>query len=186
MMRLVRWSFATATLTLGLLAGMLGWNVWTYHRLTGEQWVADLRFVRGDADGFFAILDAPGADPRRFYLQGEDWQLDARLITWEPWMQLLGNDPIYRLDRISGRFRDVALARSRPPSVYALTENPGLDLWMLAREGGAWLPGVDAAYGSAVFLPMSANARYRISLGAKGLIARPYNDEARSAISSWY
>jgi hypothetical protein len=186
MMRLFRWTLGTAAITAALVGGMLGWNIWTYQRLAGEQWVADLRFVRAGPGEFVAILETPEREPQQFALRGEDWQLDARLITWQPWMQLLGNDPIYRLDRIWGRFRDVDAARSKPPSVHALTENPGLDLWALAREGGEWMPGVDAAYGSAVFLPMQHNARYRVSLGTKGLIARPFNDDARTAISTWH
>lgn len=186
MMRLLRWSAGTAAIVFALVAGMLGWNIWTYQRLTGEQWVADLRFVRTAPGEFLATLEGPGVSPQQFPLRGEDWQLDARLITWQPWMQLMGNDPIYRLDRIWGRFRDVEIARMTPPSVHPLTKNPGLDLWALARDGGEWVPGVDAAYGSAVFLPMQHNARYRVTLGPKGLIARPHNDEARAAISTWH
>ncbi|MEE4192154.1 MAG: cation/multidrug efflux pump [Halieaceae bacterium] len=186
MMRVVRWGLGAATLGAALLVGLVGWNVWTYHRLTGEQWVADLSFERIGPGQFVAVLRSPGGESRRFALQGDDWQLDARLITWQPWMQLMGNDPIYRLDRIWGRYRDLDRARTLPPSVYALTENPGVDLWSLARDGGGWLPGVDAAYGTAVYLPMQDNADYRVTLGTKGLVVRPVNDTARLAISTWH
>ena len=169
-----------------LLAAMLGWNLWTYQQLTAEQWVADLSFNRIGDGYYMATLEPSGKSTNQFELRGDDWQLDVRLVTWTPWMQLLGNDPIYRLDRISGRYRDVETARTRLPSIHALSRNPGLDLWALARDGGNWMPGVDAAYGSAVFLPMADGARYRISLSARGLLARPSNEYAASAISAWY
>lgn len=186
MIRLLRVGVTTLGLAGMLLAGLFGWNLWSYHRLTAEQQVADLNFERIASSAFVATLHIPGQAPRRYELHGDDWQLDARLVTWAPWMQVLGKDPIYRLDRLAGRYRDIDQARSRAPSVWALTPNPGIDLWSLARDHGQWLPGVDAAYGSAVYLPMADGAGYRISLSSHGLVARPYNADAASAISTWY
>jgi len=186
MRRLLRWGAATGMLGAMLLAGLLGWNLWTYHRLTGEQWVADLQFMQQGERLYQVTLITPDSKPRHFALTGDDWQLDARLVTWQPWMQLLGNDPLYRLDRLSGRFRDVAEMRRRIPSVQALSANPGMDLWSLARNNGDWLPGVDAVYGSAVYVPMADQARYRVTLSSHGLVVRPHNDPAKTAVSSWY
>jgi hypothetical protein len=186
MRRLLRLSLATASLVLVLLAGLLGMNLWTYHRLGGEQLVAELHFSRTGQGSYRVRLDLPDAPSRSFQLQGDDWQLDVRMIAWQPWLQLLGRDPLYRLDRLSGRYRDIEQARTTPPSVYALSENPGLDLWALAREGRDWLPGIDAVYGSAVYLPMRHQAAYRITLSQKGLLVRPNNDQGRTAISHWY
>jgi hypothetical protein len=186
MIRLLRWGLGTSVLAIGLIASLLSWNLWSYHRLTHEQWVADLHFTRVADGRFVATINQPDASRRELELRGDDWQLDARLITWQPWLQLLGNDPLYRLDSLSGRYRDIDQARQQTPSVYALGDNGGLDLWSLMREGGHWLPGVDAAYGSAVFLPMEHDASYRVTLSANGLVARPTNNPARSAVSSWY
>jgi hypothetical protein len=54
-----------------------------------------------------------------------------------------------------------------------LTTASGFDVWEFARQSGEWLPGVDAAYGSSVFLPMRDGMRYEVSLSATGLLARP-------------
>lgn len=186
MIQLLRIGVAGITLGLTALFGLLGWNLWTYHRLGAESWVADVAFQRIGTNRFIASLDTPDEEPRRFLLAGDDWQLDARMVTWAPWMQLLGRDPIYRLDRLSGRYQDVDQARREPPTVWGLSDNPGIDLWRLARKGGDWVPGIDAAYGAAVYLPMADGARYRVTLSARGLVARPYNDQAASAISTWY
>ncbi len=186
MIAIIRAFFAASGIALFALLGLLGWNAWTYHRLTDEAFVAELSFARIDDQQYLATLHPADAPATTVTLAGDDWQLDARLVTWMPWAQLLGADPLYRLDRISGRFRDVEQARAATPSVHALTANPGLDLWAIARDGGDWLPGVDAAYGTAVFLPMADGARYRVSLSSHGLVARPYNQAATSVISTWY
>lgn len=186
MIRLVRTGFAGVGALVMTFAGLVGWNVWTYQRLSAESLVADLDFSRVGEDSYQVTVQMPDGTRQKFPLTGDDWQLDARLVTWSPWMRLLGNDPMYRLDRLSGRYRDIERARRQPASVHALSDNPGLDIWALVRDGGGWVPGVDAAYGSAVFLPMADGARYRVSLGPQGLIARPYNEKAASAVSTWY
>lgn len=186
MIRLLRVSVAMVVLGAAIVCGLVGWNLWTYDRLTHESEVADLAFSRTGNGEYLATLATPDGNTRRFDLTGDDWQLDARLVTWSPWMTLVGADPLYRLDRLSGRYRDIDLARHAVHTVWRLAPDPGLDLWRLAREGGDWLPGVDAAYGSAVYLPMADGARYRITMSARGLVVRPYNDKAASAVSTWY
>lgn len=186
MIRLLRAGAATLGLVTLFLGVLLGWNLWSYQRLTAEQLVADIGFIQSTQGAYLATLTLPDGSAQQFTLKGDDWQLDARLVTWAPWMQLLGNDPLFRLDRLSGRYRDIEEVRTQLPTAYALAENPGLDLWALARDGGDWLPGIDGAYGSAVFLPMTNGARYRITLSARGLVARPYNESAAAAVSTWY
>jgi len=69
--------------------------------------------------------------------------------------------------------------------VYALSENPGLDLWMLSTRYPRWLPFVDAVYGSATYMPMAHGARYQVSMTQSGLVARPMNQAAATATESW-
>lgn len=168
------------------ISSLVGWNVWTYHRLSDEISVASIGFTKEGPKRFLAIITSEGQPTRQLTLEGDEWQLDARLITWKPWARLLGAAPMYRLDRLSGRYRDIEQARSRPVSAHALTINPGIDLWAFARDGGDWVPGVDAAYGTAVFLPMADGAKYRVTLSSHGLVARPYNQAATTVISTWY
>ena len=40
-------------------------------------------------------------------LRGDEWQMDARVVNWKPPATLLGLDPIYQLDRLSGRYSDI-------------------------------------------------------------------------------
>ena len=89
------------------------------------------------------------------------------------------------VERIGGRYRDIEQERTGQRTVYPLSENPGLDLWMLSTRYPRWLPVVDAVYGSATYMPMADGARYEISITQSGLIARPKNPAAESAAGSW-
>jgi len=170
-----------ALLALAALGVALGMNLYTYARLTHEEPVAELSFEARGPQRFLATLTIlPERGVRRFELAGDDWQLDARVLKWRGWANLLGLDARYRLERVSGRYRDVAQERSAPHSVYALGEESVLDLWSLANQYPDWLPVVDAVYGSATYLPMAAGARYEVSLTQSGLIARPQTAAARA------
>jgi hypothetical protein len=149
-------------------------NLHTYARLTHEQPVALLAFEQVAPQRYRATLTGqPSGEVRKLVLRGDEWQLDARVLKWHGWANLLGFDARYRLERISGRYREIAQERSAPRSVHELGEARGVDVWALAQAHPRWLPFVDAVYGSATYLPMADGARYEITLGQAGLIARP-------------
>jgi len=162
-------------------------NLASYDRLTYETPVAELVFESRGPHRFRAnLIHMPDGELKIFLMNGDEWQLDARVLKWRGWANLVGLDAEYRLERISGRYSDIELERSAPRSVYALSENPGLDLWALAAQYREGLPFIDAVYGSATYLPMADGARYQVSLGQSGLIARPVNDAARTAVTGWH
>jgi hypothetical protein len=144
----------------------------TYSRLSYEQPVAELRISQIDP-GRYLVLLSTGGKEKRLVLNGDQWQLDARVIKWKPWANLLGLDARYRLERLSSRFSDPRLAQTRHPRVYQLAMVSWLDLWELAQKHAAWIPAVDSAYGSSVYLPLEDGRAYRISLSQTGLVARP-------------
>lgn len=161
-------------------------NLYTYSRLTREQTAAELDFTRLGPGLYRArIAFAESGPPREFELSGNEWQVDARLIKWQGAANLLGLDTLYRLDRLGGRYIDIEDERTRPRTVYALADDPGLDLWALSRRYERWLPWVDARYGSAAFLPMADGARFSLTVSQSGLVARPANEEARRAMQRW-
>ena len=176
---------AVSLLALLALAGLgvaVALNLRTYARLTHEEPVAELSFEARAPQRYRATLTTvPDLQKRSFELAGDDWQLDARVLKWRGWATLLGLDARYRLERVSGRYRDIEQERTAPRSVYALGEEPTFDLWSLASQYPDWLPFVDAVYGSATYLPMAEGATYEVSLTQSGLIARPQNAAARAA-----
>jgi hypothetical protein len=60
-----------------------------------------------------------------------------------------------------------------------------MDAWRFAREHPKLLPGVDAHYGTATYLPMANGAVFEVTMTRTALIARPVNEAAREAVGDW-
>lgn len=173
-------------LALAILAFAIALNLYTYHRLTWEQPVAQLRFEQIGPHRYRVYLDAAAAPVRSYVLAGNQWQLDARVLKWHPLANLLGFNALYRLDRLSGRRARIEAARKLPDTVYDLSAARGLDVWQAAHYLPGWLNPVDARFGSAAYLPMADGARFSVTLSQSGgLVARPENAAARAAIARW-
>lgn len=171
--------------TLVALGASIGMNLYAYNRLGAEQTVADIRFQALGTDHFLVFLSPAHGDIRMIQLDGDEWQLDAQVIKWSALARLAGFDTLYRLERISGRYHDIAAERSQPHTVVALSKARGMDAWRLTARLSKVMPGFDARYGSATYLPMVDGAAYRISLSATGLVARPTNEAALQALATW-
>ena len=192
-LRRARYLAAGSTALFGLLflavAGgffIIALNLRTYSRLTYEQPVAELVFeARGPQDFQAIVTQIPSGSLQILQVNGDEWQMDARILKWRSWANVLGLNAQYRLERFSGRYRDIEQERSAPRSVYPLADNPGVDIWTLAANGSRWVPFVDAVYGSATYLPMANGARYQVTLTQSGLLARPINDAASQAVAGW-
>jgi len=156
-----------------------------YERLTDEQLVGVIEFSRSAPEEYTARLMIDGQVDRLLALRGDEWQLDARVVTWKPPATILGLEPVYQLERLSGRYSSVDRERSEQRTVHGLAEERPLDLWSLARKFPRITPGMDAFYGTATYLPMADGARFRVTLSRDALIARPINDPAREAVGDW-
>lgn len=157
-----------------LAAALLAVSLHGYGRLTSEVLVARLAFQQTGPQAYLATLHLPDERRLQLPLLGDEWQLDARVVKWQPYAVLAGLDPIYRLDRLSGRYRTVQDELAALRSVHDLTDGDRLDLWRLAERHPRWLPFVDTEYGSGAYLPMRDGATFEVSLSPLGgLIARP-------------
>jgi hypothetical protein len=181
-------SGTAAMIFLALAAAVLALvlDLRTYQRLTHEDPVGELDLSRVAPHQYDAVLTYPNGTVAVFFLRGDEWQVDARILKWQGTVNLVGFDAALRLDRISGRYTDIADERAQPRTVYELHPPEAFDLWDFARRYHRWLPWVDALYGSATFLPMADKGSYEISASQTGLIARPLNEPARSAVSGWH
>jgi hypothetical protein len=166
-------------------AMLVAFSYYSYGRLTSEKVVSNIQFRQTGTDEFEARLMVMGEQDRLFRLRGNEWQLDARLINWKPPATILGLDPIYKLERLSGRFTAIERERMEDRTVHALSPERFLDVWTVAREFPLLAPGVDAYYGSATYVPMADGARYEVSLSRDALIARPVNEAAQQAVGGW-
>jgi hypothetical protein len=179
-------SCSSVLLVLAVALIALSMNLYSYHRISHEQDVAEIEFRQLRPQHYSAtVYSGDEQQSVEYIIQGDEWQLDARIIKWKPPVYLAGLDSLYRLERISGRYRDVEEEKTENRTVYSLTENRGLDIWSITKNYPSLVPWVDAYYGSATYLPMHDGARFKITLSQTGLLARPVNEAGKESIQFW-
>jgi hypothetical protein len=182
---LLRAAWMLVFASLALLAVGLGLALRGYRLLMAEEPIATLAARQSAPQQFALRIDFADGSHQNAVLHGDEWQLDARVIKWTPRAIELGARPLYRVDRLSGRFRNAAQAAATNPSVVNVGGEPLLDLWQLKREFPQWLPWIDADYGSAAYLPLVDGASYRVTLSpVGGLIARPADHASADKIKA--
>ncbi|MFC4260477.1 multidrug transporter [Marinobacter lacisalsi] len=128
-------------------------------------------------------LEQPGESAQSWTINGDEWQLDARIIRFEGPFGWLGVKPGYRLERISGRYHSLEQERTGNRTVEAVGDESWPDLWQLDQTWN--LPFMEGLYGSATYMPLKDGARYDIRLSSSGLVTVPVNEEARAAVRLW-
>lgn len=183
----IKGTFGFLFLALAILMGLTALNVNAYRPVDKEVTVATISFDKLDKQIYKAnvVMSSSGSE-MPFEISGDLWQVDARVIKWKGLLASLGGRPGYKLDRIQGRYFTLEDERTKPRSIYALS-NPdvGFDLWNALDRLSNHFAWFDAEYGSATFLPMADGALFTIQLTSSGLIARPENDRAIIAIKEW-
>lgn len=174
-----------ATASVGTVGMVLLTSIYSYGQLTAEQSIGSIEFTETAPGEYSARLMLDGQTDQILPMRGDEWQLDARVVTWKPPATILGLEPIYQLERLSGRYADVGRENSEPRTVHALNDDNPLDVWNVARKFPILLPGVDAYYGTATYVPMADGARFEVSLSRDALIARPENEAARKVVGEW-
>lgn len=177
---------ALVLILLSACALLVAANLRTYQRLSYEQPAGELQLTRTGPREFSAVLTYPGGERANFALSGDEWQVDARVLKWHAFANLVGFDTAYRLERLGGRYSSIEDERAQTRTVYALNPPQRIDPWDLVHRYHEWVPWVDAVYGSAAFLPMADGALYEIKVSQSGLVARPLNQAAREAVGGWH
>lgn len=186
-------------LALAAVILLLGLDIQTYSRLTYERPVATLALHRTGDNQFeatlaqadmvtpsFALGAAYTPPASKIYpLKGDEWRVEARVLKWKSWTNMLGLDARYRLERLSGEYADTAQEQNGPRSTYDL--RPANDADTLTRLSTRLHQArlVDTVYGSAALMPMVDGAQYSLAMTQTGLIARPANDQAVQAVGGW-
>ena len=140
---------------LALLAGIILVGLRGYRELTYEELAATVQTEPVARQHFRAIITLPDRRLAMYDFAGDAFYVDAHILKWHPLASALGLHTAYTLDRVAGRYNDVADERARPHTVYALARTGPVDLFFLARRRLLG-PLVDAEYGSATFVPAGA------------------------------
>ena len=164
-------------LALTLLLAGAGYALRGYRLLGEEAPVVEIDARILSPQRWDVTLNWPDGSTRQVQLAGDQWRIEAVVLKWKLPALLAGVPPLYRLDRLSGRYDDAAQEMNAPRTVIDFSENGRFDLLDLKKQYPRWLPEVDTVYGSGAFLPLVDQGHYTVSLMRTGaLVARP--DEA--------
>lgn len=171
---------AALGLALATYAGTLALASWSYERLLAEQEAARIAVRKVGPARFYLQLTAADGRVRGFTLEAEQWRLEGRVVRFSGWARRLGLSPLYRLERLSGRFTSAAREQREAAQVLELT-GEGLDLALLAGRLPRLFGFVENEFGSGVFMPLFDGARYRVLIGPQGGFSAVPEDERTAA-----
>jgi hypothetical protein len=161
-------------LTLLVGVGLIAASLSTYHALTAETLIAELRFVPAGPQRFDAYLrTGDRCEERVLPVLGDQWRVDAEFVKWKYWATvLLGLESEYRLDRLEGRYRSAAEQNSRPRQAHDLGPFTAIDVVELAEGLGRMNFLLDATYGSSTYREIDPSQIYEIYKTPAAIITR--------------
>lgn len=172
--RRLPWMLSAVLLALLLAAVAVGLR--GYAALTHEEVAGTFSITRADAEERFVVEWRPANAPQtktRAVLRGDQVSMEARVLKWAPWANILGLHTHYAIDRVSGRYASVQDARRKPATAVELNPPSSLDLFAFARMLPSWVPLVDATYGSSTFIEAKDSERWSVLVSTSGLLLRP-------------
>lgn len=120
-----------------------------------------------------------------FLINGDQWQLEMRVLTWHPLLAELGLQPLYKLERLSGRYQSIEDEKGLSRSLYQLEKSGFSDgYWQMLLP---YLHDslINSYYGTSVFAPMAEAAQYGVFLNRGGADLKPLNEQAKQALRGW-
>lgn len=156
----------------GVLLTTLGVATRGYQALTREVPAARVSVLPTGPQRFQARFRLPDGQERNFDLLGDQIYVDARILKWKPIANLLGLHTAYELDRVAGRYVELAQEQSRPRTVFSLAQDTPLNLFHLRQRFAMLAPLLDVEYGSATFVLADRPALFEIRVSTTGLLIR--------------
>jgi hypothetical protein len=169
-------------------AGLIVLCTQTYARLTAERPMAEVTVA-----ALHPALQTYAITVRRLdgtnlvtscTVQGDEWLMSAAVQKWRPWMNILGLDSTYTLDQVANKYFSAARGNGRRITACDLEDSPpawlphGLTTWLMDRAQAS-----QRRFGSAVYMPLTDGAIYRVVMTQNGLNADAVNPIARDAVA---
>ena len=156
----------------GALLGAIGVGMRGYRALTREDVAAQITVRPVGPQRFSAAVRVPHRRDTTYELSGDAIYVDAHVLKWKPIANVLGLHTAYELDRVAGRYNDIAQERSHDRTVYSLAQDRPVDLFRLRRRYAFLAPLLDAEYGSGTFAPVTRPAEFEVRISTTGLLIR--------------
>lgn len=155
-----------------LLFLILG-NLYTYKRLTDEEPIAQLAFTPINSQEFDASLRLGNfCEEETYKIYGDEWRIDAQFLKWKSWAALFGVNPLYRIERLSGRYSEIQDENSKHHSAHEIKPITTLNLSKLAENYDHKFPFLDTVYGSSAYEKMKAETIFTVFRTQSGILIR--------------
>lgn len=180
----LRGTCGLAFLGLAALIGLVAYDLLSYAPLPEGKPLVTLSFKAEGPRYRVNLLE--GGRERSVTLEGDLWQLDARLLQWKGLAALIGLQPGYRLEKLTGRFLSIEQQNLAQYGRVELAHSRyGVDLWRWLRVSQHDLLMFDPQARRVNYLPIADEAVYTVSLTPTGLLAQPMNQAAKQALQNW-
>jgi hypothetical protein len=159
-------------LTLGALAGTISVGMLGYRALTREEVAARIAVKPAGPQRFLATFKFADGREATYDLAGDEIYVDAHILKWSPYANMIGLHTAYEIDRVAGRYHKIKDEREAMRTVHALGRDKTIDLYALRRRYSILSPLFDAEYGSATFVPVTRPAELELRVSTSGLLMR--------------
>ena len=159
-------------LAFGGLAGTISLGMMGYRALTREEVAAHILVKPAGKQRFAAAFRFPDGRDATYELAGDEIYVDAHILKWHPYANMIGLHTAYELDRVAGRYHDIKDERSETRTLHPLAREKQVDLYGLRRRYPFLSPLLDAEYGSATFVPVTKPAEFELRVSTTGLLIR--------------
>lgn len=174
---------------IGSVVGLIALNTQTFARLTYEAPVAEVSIkALNPSQSLYRVTvyrrDGPDV-PTTCNLQGDEWEMSARVQRWKPWANVLGLDSTYTLDQLSNKYFSAERGNGKTITACDLKGPPPTVDRYVPQSWLFWLTDhsyiEERRFGSASYMPLADGAIYRVIMTQAGLNAEPANDIATKA-----
>jgi len=168
----IRMAVGLLLLTLGAIAGTISVGMMGYRALTREDVAAHISVKPSGKQRFLATFRFADGREATYDLAGDSIYVDAHILKWHPYANMIGLHTAYEIDRVAGRYHTVKDERDAMRTVHALGRDKPIDLYELRTRYSILSPLFDAEYGSATFIPVTRPAELELRVSTSGLLLR--------------
>ena len=168
----LRFLLAALFLTLASLFGTITLATVGYRALTYEETAATVRIEPISTKLFMAHFRFPDGRQASYKLAGDELYVDAHILKWKPFVNIIGLHTAYELERVTGRYIDVKNELGSPRTVFLLSQDKPLNIFNLRQRYFFFHHLLDAEYGSATFINSDKAAIFEIRVSTTGLLIR--------------
>ena len=160
-------------LSLGALAGTISVGMIGYRALTREDVAARITVKPTGVKRFEATFRFADGRQATYQLAGDEVYVDAHIIKWHSYANMIGLHTACELDRVAGRYHDIKDEKTEARTIHTLAREKPIDLYGIRKRFEFLAPVFDAEYGSASYVPVTKPAEFELRVSTTGLLIRP-------------